>query len=66
MTRTAMAALLASLLSACGNDLTINVTANELKAADLSCESHGGVKGYNLPKPIDIYCNDGTHMRLYQ
>jgi len=42
-----------------------DVTPKELSEAQSICNTHKGVVKINMPKPIDVYCTDGLHVRVF-
>lgn len=50
------------LLAGCTPD---TVTPADLEKAKAMCDSHGGVAEYYLPKPVDVYCTDKFHVRVF-
>lgn len=64
-TRFFVVLLVAALASACSSDDIYNVTPSEIDAAKALCDTHGGVTRINTPKPLDVHCTDGLHVRVF-
>jgi hypothetical protein len=55
--------IFASLTGCMGDEY--NTNPQELREAQSICDMHGGLVRLNTPKPLDVYCSDGLHVRTY-